>query len=517
MAESLMWQVMCNDLDGIQDQSIRRASFLIGQVCPNATLDHKARCMRKMVGTETLMTGRSRVSVLRKLNTEQLSRLAKALQIKPQSLLDEGYVLTDREKRAFEVALGETAASATENITLAENIDFPHSLLAHYSLFSHQSEIENEIIKTVLGEARGCMVHMPTGTGKTRTAMSTICKLISSYQLNCCWLTYSRTLTRQAVAEFSRAWAFRGDSECRVRYLIGGASIDQQSIDNATQMLFASFGRLSLDVKSEDEQIIRTIATQADVLFIDEAHEAQAVGRAAAVRAIRIHNPRIKTIGLSATPGRTSEAYNTDDYELSEMFDMNKITLRFDGYDNPINYLLDHGYMARPKYFAIQQEWGLCDEESMIGEIIGIVELVQDRLRHHKRIMIFCSSVEVSKSCSALLELRGYEAYHVDASTSEENRIMASRRFKGNSENSMALLNYNVLGTGFDAPNISCVLICRVVRSLVQLSQIIGRGLRGVKAGGTAEVEIGLVIPEDDSIARDIAMMFVNWDHLWSQ
>ena len=52
------------------------------------------------------------------------------------------------------------------------------------------------------------------------------------------------------------------------------------------------------------------------------------------------------------------------------------------------------------------------------------------------------------------------------------------------------ITNFNVLTTGFDAPNIEVIVIARPTFSVVLYSQMIGRGLRGPKVGGTKSVTL---------------------------
>jgi len=73
------------------------------------------------------------------------------------------------------------------------------------------------------------------------------------------------------------------------------------------------------------------------------------------------------------------------------------------------------------------------------------------------------------------------------------------------------LVNYGVLTTGFDAPSIEAVIIARPTTSVVLYSQMLGRGLRGTKMGGTKDCTI---IDVNDNIANmpdsSNAYMFFN-------
>ena len=69
--------------------------------------------------------------------------------------------------------------------------------------------------------------------------------------------------------------------------------------------------------------------------------------------------------------------------------------------------------------------------------------------------------------------------------------------------------------TGFDAPRTSGVLIARSTTSLVLYSQMIGRGIRGYKAGGNKECTIITIVDTDIPSFGDIADMFANWEDVW--
>jgi superfamily II DNA or RNA helicase len=61
------------------------------------------------------------------------------------------------------------------------------------------------------------------------------------------------------------------------------------------------------------------------------------------------------------------------------------------------------------------------------------------------------------------------------------------------------LCNYGVLTTGFDAPRVRAVVIGRPTASRVLYEQMIGRGMRGPRFGGTDEC---LVIDLDDNLVH---------------
>ena len=60
-------------------------------------------------------------------------------------------------------------------------------------------------------------------------------------------------------------------------------------------------------------------------------------------------------LGLTATPGRTWNDI-TKDEELAGFFGGSKVVLEVEGYDNPVEYLLAEGYLARPEFSRIEYQ-----------------------------------------------------------------------------------------------------------------------------------------------------------------
>jgi superfamily II DNA or RNA helicase len=104
------------------------------------------------------------------------------------------------------------------------------------------------------------------------------------------------------------------------------------------------------------------------------------------------------------------------------------------------------------------------------------------------QIVVFAASVESAQTLATLLTLRGRPAASIDQDTNPEDRRVAIERFK--SGELKVLTNYAVLSQGFDAPKTDAVYITRPTSSEVRYLQMVGRGLRGPKNGGTEEVLI---------------------------
>ena len=149
-------------------------------------------------------------------------------------------------------------------------------------------------------------------------------------------------------------------------------------------------------------------------------------------------------------------------------------------------------------------EFGL-DTIKGIGAISARNRLILEEIhgmkaRHgRKKILFFGCSVEHSRLIAVLLKsLYGMKAAYIDSRTGADSRAAAVERFR--SGDLEVLCNYGVLTAGFDAPNIDCVFVGRPVRSTLLYTQMIGRGMRGARSGGTEDV---VIVDIDDNFQLD--------------
>lgn len=210
--------------------------------------------------------------------------------------------------------------------------------------------------------------------------------------------------------------------------------------------------------------------------------------------------------------------------------------MEISGYDNPIEYLIKEGYLARPKFsplfydsgnkFSQQDLLDLQNDLDIPARLLErlakdeqrnlrIVLQVEQAVESHRRIILFAASVTHAKLLAAILQARNVVSEAITANTPRFERQRIISGFRGSREESMVLCNYGVLTAGFDAPQTSAAIIARPTKSLVLYSQMMGRALRGPLAGGNPEAEIITVVDTNLPGFGDLAESFLNWEDVW--
>jgi len=120
-----------------------------------------------------------------------------------------------------------------------------------------------------------------------------------------------------------------------------------------------------------------------------------------------------------------------------------------------------------------------------------ICEIVDKCIKKHnrKKILIFANSVKHSQELKIIFKMKyHHKSESVHGETNPGIRRQIIKKFKDKDSDLKILCNYAVLTAGFDAPLIDTILICRDVGNNSLITQMIGRGRRGPRAGGTDDL-----------------------------
>lgn len=405
---------------------------------------------------------------------------------------------------------------------------------AEYGLFNHQREAARKVMQMLSDDPRKAVLHMPTGSGKTRTAMHIITSYLNENEPRLvCWLAQSVELLEQAADEFEKAWRYLGNRDVDIFRFWGNRNPDL--MDARDGLIVAGLVKMS-SLDKRDPQTLLKLSDRVSLTIIDEAHQAIAPMYEAVLTTLYSKRPKNTLLGLTATPGRTWSDID-EDRKLADYFEGKKVTLEIEGYRDPVSFLIEQGYLARPVFKQLNSEAGLKLSVGDIEELstsidvpenlldklgsdvqrnLKIIAAIEDLATRHKRVIAFAPSVDNARMLVAILTYRGIESYIVTAQTKASERESSIRKFRGNANQTMVLVNYGVLTTGFDAPATSAAIIARPTRSLVLYSQMVGRAARGTKAGGNKEAEIITVVDTDLPGFGSIVDAFTNWEDVWS-
>jgi len=404
-----------------------------------------------------------------------------------------------------------------------------------YSLYDYQRTAMygcNNILNH--NEVKRVMLHMPTGSGKTRTAMHLVCReLCSKEPSTVLWLANGKELCDQAADEFEQAWARLGDRPASALRFYGGDSEWDPEFNDG--LVVAGLQKL-WNYMTKDVDRVNPLAEKISLIVFDEAHQSVANTYKQMTEILLNFNPNIKLLGLSATPGRAHHRGDErEDEQLVNLFRGNKIRLRHPDYDSAISYLISSGFLSTINYHNIDylsEELEEADAnriaesfkipDDVLTELgldvqrnLALLEHVFAIAENHQRILLFAPSVGSSNLLAAVLRQQGYLSTSITSETPKDERQGIIDRFKSNEQKCMILCNYGVLTTGFDAPKISAIIIARPTSSIVLYSQMVGRGIRGIRMKGTEEADIYTVQDTSIPVFVNIVQQFRNWEESW--
>lgn len=426
------------------------------------------------------------------------------------------------------------AGFPTSDRPAVEMIDGPAALSP---LHEYQEFVTNQIRALLIGVGtdRG-MVSLPTGAGKTRVAVEALIDAVRdrsvSRDVPLLWIAQSDELCEQAAETWSYVWRAKGAS-IPMRLARLWSNNEAQEEPGAFQLVIATIKKLASirERSTDDYEWLRTPS----VVVIDEAHASITPEYTAVLDWLgrggrsRDKSERKPLIGLTATPFRGTSDEET--VRLVRRYDSNRLDRgAFTNADAPYEELQDMGVLARVNHHLIDgTDVELTGEDeaeirqmrhipSAVTERLGsdlertlrVVDAIAD-LPADWTVLTFAPSVENARVLAALLTHRDIPSIAISADTDAAARRHYIERFRAGEIR--VLTNYNVLTQGFDAPNVEAVFVARPTFSPNVYQQMIGRGLRGPRNGGSEEV---LIVNVQDNFAKygDL-LAFNKFEYLW--
>lgn len=222
-----------------------------------------------------------------------------------------------------------------------------------------------------------------------------------------------------------------------------------------------------------------------DLVIVDECHliaHHDAGQYRTFLRDLLAINPALRIIGLTASPYRLGHG----------MIHEGEDTL-FDDLVEPVTIeeLVNDGYLAPLRSKLTDEQIDVSTVAKRGGEfVVGALEAAVDnaalteaivtetlrRASHCRSMLFFCAGVDHAEHMAAELIRQGIDAACVTGKTPKAERSRIIDAFKDG--RLRALTNANVLTTGFDAPDIDCIVMARPTMSPGLYLQMAGRGMR---------------------------------------
>lgn len=430
-----------------------------------------------------------------------------------------------------------------------------------YELLDYQYYIKQRVLNNLNSQCllERMLVHMPTGTGKTKTTMHIITDYIN-FSLEkkglVIWIAHTTELLQQAYDTFLDVWGHLGDGEILAYKLWGNKTIGSTDV-SLNGIAFCSLAKL-MSIADSNPVLYERLKKDCRLIVFDEAHKAAARQTQKVIEGLMLMPPGFENralIGLTATPGRTTED-SYDNNLLTNMFGnkliyidaniLNQINLgRLQALNtvaekNIIKYFQERRILAKMQLERLSYKIEFSDEElrvlSSALRDLGYddYEYTDDELkilaRNKSRNMaimkklrelniekvptiVFACSVDHAKMLSAMLTMEEIPNSLVLGEMEPMDRKHAIDVFKDRNSGIDIIINYEVLTTGFDSKNIQCVFITRPTKSIVLYSQMLGRGLRGPLMGGH---EICTLVDIDDNMdAFNNETAFTHFNDYW--
>lgn len=365
-------------------------------------------------------------------------------------------------------------------------------------LFDYQQDAVDKLHKFYLEDnGKSGFLVMPTGSGKTRTAVYFLIKHMISAGYQVIWLSHRYMLIDQTASSF---------------YTMAPLAKESTVKRDALQMICVSgeHSHISATLRNDDililgvQSTIRGLEylehklTDRVVIVVDEAHHTAAPSYMEIIRQIRKIRPNAKLLGLTATPMRTNDE---DHAKLMKIFENRMI------YQIPMSNLIAKEILAKPTFESVQTDYEIeptKEDMRYFGKYqelspsllrrIGsakkrndlIVQVYKKGQKRYGKTLIFATDIIHAQTLNE--ELKAHRISSEVVYCGQSNNQGRIKRFRDGEVD--VLININILTEGSDVPEIQTVFLTRPTLSDILLIQMIGRGMRGPAVGGTEELNI---------------------------
>lgn len=396
--------------------------------------------------------------------------------------------------------------------------------------YEHQKAAMKNMDIINKNKAYSTLIVLPTGGGKTYTASMWLLKNAIDKHKKILWIAHRQMLLDQAAESFQK-YAYTEViphiSSFRFRIISGSSEHDRTiNIKKDDNLLVASKDSIGRNLQNLDNWLDNENEIY---LVIDEAHHSTAKTYRKVINYIESKVKNVKLIGLTATPFRTSD---NEQGLLAKIYCdgiKNGQSVHNDigiTYQIGLKELINRQILSKPIFESYYSEelYGTSMGVDAIDSIQHFDQLPEDivtqmaesaqrnklivntyknKQNEYGQTIVFALNVVHAIQLSAQFNKAGIKSGYVvsdirDKFTgvriSSEDNERNIENYKNGKLN--VLINVNMLTEGIDLPMTKTVFLARPTVSSVLMTQMVGRALRGVAAGGTSTAYIVSFIDE---------------------
>ena len=340
-----------------------------------------------------------------------------------------------------------------------------------FTLRPYQQDAVDATIRYFRRSEHPAFIVLPTGAGKSMV----IAELSRQARGRVLVLAHVKELVEQNHSKY-QAWGLQAD--------IYAAGLQRK--ESQAKVVFGSVQSVARNLAQFDRAF--------SLLIIDECHRVSDEAESQyqqIISHLRQHNPRLRLLGLTATPYRLGKGWIYQFHYHGMVRGSEQALFRDCIYELPLRYMIKHGFLVPPNrldmpvvqydFSRLQaQSSGLFSESDLNLELKQqqritphIIRQIVDYAADRQGVMIFAATVEHAREIFGLLP---QDKALISAATPASERDVLIAAFKARQLRFM--VNVAVLTTGFDAPHVDLIAILRPTESVSLYQQIVGRGLR---------------------------------------
>ena len=335
------------------------------------------------------------------------------------------------------------------------------------SLRPYQRQTIDSVRATWAAGNCNALAVLATGAGKTIVFLALLDEILAEQpDARFLLVAHRKELIEQPAERIAQYWPQRAGQ-------VGIVMADQDQCDRLITIA-------TIQTLQSERRLAGLLAHgPIDYLIIDEAHHSAADGYLTVLGALQDANPKLRHLGVTATPIRA------DDNGLP--YDVKVVHLG-------VKELVKQAFLAPPRWLAIQTGISLAgvkfrgsgaDRDFITKDLVDVYEtdncfalVAESHLKYAagRKALAFVSSVDGAYRLATAFNDVGIRAIAADGTTPKAERRDILTGFRGDQYD--VLVNCALFTEGLDVPEVSCIHQVRPTKSDALYLQMIGRGLR---------------------------------------